>query len=314
MKDEEEARMDRFSRSTDPTRLLLDRYMQAIRLQEDMNRSLVDITTNILKPIQPWESTFKAISKTYIDSISEMNKSIAMFASKYHADIVSMQDNIRFFAERAINDANSLNSMTLLYRNMQSTLLVDSWRQSIVKSSATLAAVQNAEILEDAHAEIQKFNVIATDFDSDKDVSGFFARLVEFIACLPNPIKFAVLVLILPIIQGIASNLVTPKVQEIISGAKDDQSSKVIAKVVSKNVVSKCPQEFLWDLRFVTTTSLIIREYPKKRSRRFGNLYFGDVVSVLQNKKGWTLIEFSSVDSQTKIRGWVYSRYLRKFN
>jgi hypothetical protein len=42
-------------------------------------------------------------------------------------------------------------------------------------------------------------------------------------------------------------------------------------------------------------------------------LQFGQAVRVVEKGKDFTLVAWSSPDGSTHIRGWVYSRYLKKF-
>jgi hypothetical protein len=307
--------MDRSGIYIDPTRILLDSYKTMQMKNEAIVRSLdrSQFIEQMQRQAQPFEATLRSASSAYAEIMRQMENSISMFATKYFDDINGIQNSLRAFSERAITEANAYSTSAALSKLMQEISLAESWGKSWAERKAVLLAAQSPVIQEDAYAEIQKLNTIATDLDRDRDADSFFTRLEEFITKLPKPVKLLVLFIILPFIRDIAFDIVKPKVQGIIFGSKDYKSSKEIKKAVSKSLGSQCPREFLRDMRFVTTESLVVREYPKKRSKKYGNIKFGDVVSVLQIKKNWTLIEFSPADSQGKISGWVYSRYLGKF-
>lgn len=308
--------MDRSGIWFDPTHLFLESYKATQKMQEDIIRFLdrSRFSENMQMQVQLSEATFRSIYNAHAETMRQVNDSMTMFTAKYVDDINSIQNNLRAISERAIADASAYSALTASFKLIQSSLFDESWGKSLAERQAILFAAQSPAIQEDAHAEIQKLDSITTDLESTKDVTDFFAQLEDFIAKLPRPVKLLILFIILPFIRDIAFDIIKPKVQEFIFGAKDHKTSKEIKKVVSNSLGSQCPRELLRDIRFVTAESLIVREYPKKRSRRYGNLKFGDLVSVIQTKKSWTLIEFSPANSQGKIRGWVYSRYLGKFN
>jgi hypothetical protein len=70
----------------------------------------------------------------------------------------------------------------------------------------------------------------------------------------------------------------------------------------------------LTDYRIVSAQSLTVRQNPKARSPKLGNLGFGKVVHILKKDKDFALVLWRDTDSGAEIQGWVFARYLAKFN
>jgi hypothetical protein len=68
--------------------------------------------------------------------------------------------------------------------------------------------------------------------------------------------------------------------------------------------------------RIVSIDELNVRAKNRKSSKLIGKVYFGQIVKVVDKEKNWSLIEWKGNDetSDLVIRGWVFSRYLKKFN
>ena len=86
--------------------------------------------------------------------------------------------------------------------------------------------------------------------------------------------------------------------QQIVKNAKED------------NVVNK---EYIFNTyRFVSTDVLFVRSNKSIKSYKIGELKYGDVVTVLNKSKNWTLVEYSENDCY--IKGWVFTRYISRFD
>jgi Bacterial SH3 domain len=72
--------------------------------------------------------------------------------------------------------------------------------------------------------------------------------------------------------------------------------------------------EFYGNFRFVSAQSLTVRSKNSKQSRRVGKLHFGNLVRILQKKKNWSLIEYRDKGGDVIIQGWVFTRYIRRFD
>lgn len=70
----------------------------------------------------------------------------------------------------------------------------------------------------------------------------------------------------------------------------------------------------LSDYRYVATQSLMIRSSASAKSPVMGQLHFGQTVHVLQKNKDFTLVSWTSPDHASSVQGWVFSRYLKRFD
>lgn len=89
------------------------------------------------------------------------------------------------------------------------------------------------------------------------------------------------------------------------------QATKEVKEVARAAVGSP---ELLVDYRFVSAKVLIVRQNPKARSPQIGRLTFSKPVKLLKKDKDFALVVWTDKESGTEVQGWVFSRYLEKFN
>ncbi|MCP4176601.1 MAG: SH3 domain-containing protein [bacterium] len=65
------------------------------------------------------------------------------------------------------------------------------------------------------------------------------------------------------------------------------------------------------DYRLVVAKFLYVRKKAASRSGRIGILNHHDVVRLIKKNKDWTLVETIG-EGDYKLRGWVFTRYLKK--
>jgi archaellum component FlaC len=91
----------------------------------------------------------------------------------------------------------------------------------------------------------------------------------------------------------------------------DKRSMTKDLKINAKNSVSDL--SILNALRYVSADMLNVRKGPSKKSEFIGILNFSYTVLLIEKNNNWSLIEWRSSDGNSQIKGWVYSRYLKKF-
>jgi hypothetical protein len=92
------------------------------------------------------------------------------------------------------------------------------------------------------------------------------------------------------------------------------ESPQAAKKAIQENARAKVgPTETLADYRYVIAKTLIVRQNPKARSPEVGRLPFGRAVKLLKKEKNFALVIWTDKDSGAEIQGWVFSRYLGKF-
>jgi len=69
----------------------------------------------------------------------------------------------------------------------------------------------------------------------------------------------------------------------------------------------------LGEYRFITAKTTQVRAGPGTLAPVLGGLTFGQVVYVIEKRKDFSLVRWTSPDESVQLRGWVFSRYLTGF-
>lgn len=72
--------------------------------------------------------------------------------------------------------------------------------------------------------------------------------------------------------------------------------------------------ELLVEYRYVSAKVLIVRQNPGAHAPEVERLPFGKAVRLLMKEKNFALVLWTDKDSGVEIQGWVFARYLGKFN
>lgn len=100
--------------------------------------------------------------------------------------------------------------------------------------------------------------------------------------------------------------------QMYASAPQSPQEATKCVKEVARAIVPS--PEMLTEYRFVSARMLIVRQNPKARSPELGQLTFGKTVKLLKQEKDFALVYWTDRESGAEIQGWVFSRYLKRFN
>ena len=66
--------------------------------------------------------------------------------------------------------------------------------------------------------------------------------------------------------------------------------------------------------RFITINSLNVRTKPSiRKSKVIGQLHLGNIVEIIDKRKNWIKILYLDKKNDISIKGWVFTRYTRKF-
>lgn len=99
-------------------------------------------------------------------------------------------------------------------------------------------------------------------------------------------------------------------VKKSLEGASTQATNKQV-KEAARDAVGDL--RLLNDYRFVTAQSLAVRSEPKDRAQVLGHLRLGQTIHVLGKEQGFTLVAWRSEDGNAELKGWVFSRYLKRF-
>lgn len=93
------------------------------------------------------------------------------------------------------------------------------------------------------------------------------------------------------------------------------ESPQAAKKAVQENARSAVGSlQLLAEYRFVATKMLIVRQSPRALSPEVGHLSFGKAVKLLKKEKDFAFVLWTDQESGAEIQGWVFARYLGKFN
>lgn len=138
-------------------------------------------------------------------------------------------------------------------------------------------------------------------------------NLVDEIRAQKDPaIQKLLIWFIYPLVIAVIVSFLNPIVDyHIKSYLNEDKRS--LSKKIELKAAASVDGSFLTDFRYVSADVLNVRYSASKKAGIVGYLYFGYAVIVIEREKSWTLIEWNDPDSEIRIKGWVFSRYLAKF-
>jgi hypothetical protein len=88
-----------------------------------------------------------------------------------------------------------------------------------------------------------------------------------------------------------------------------------LVKQIKKEVQKKpYDRALINQFRFVSSNTLNVRSKDSTKSKIIGNLYLGDIVQIVEKKKNWSLVKHTDKDAEVIISGWVFTRYIQKFD
>jgi hypothetical protein len=112
------------------------------------------------------------------------------------------------------------------------------------------------------------------------------------------------------IIAGIIGTVISQYMPQI--GPQSPQEATKSVKEVAR-IVGASPN-LLVEYRFVSAKVIILRQNPKARSPEVGRLTFGKLVKLVKKDKDFALVLWRDQESGAEIQGWVFARYLQRFD
>ena len=142
--------------------------------------------------------------------------------------------------------------------------------------------------------------------ENQKIFSDIFAKIPFNIQMI---IIFIFMQIILPHINNISANLMTPYVDKYLlsSSVTDKVKIKKISKIKLDNPVLEVNK-----LRFITRNNVILRSSPSTKTEILDELCLGQVVTVLSKKRNWIEVQYIDQDNEI-VHGWVFTRYTARF-
>jgi len=134
----------------------------------------------------------------------------------------------------------------------------------------------------------------------------------NYVQKLRKPIVTLLLIVILPFLINIASNLSTSYFETIIIElANKPQREKI--KAIRQEAQQDFSLQFLQAYRFISASTVKVRKGPSTNHQVIDEIYFGQVAKLVKKGRKWSSIEYTDDDTGEEITGWVFNRYLKKF-
>ena len=157
---------------------------------------------------------------------------------------------------------------------------------------------------------------ITIDAEAQPSLQAAVDRIITAIEATKEPVLQKLLwFVLLPFLFLLFSACLNPVADFYIKQHLEEKSKQGATKAV-KEVARETfgNVSVLRDYRFIGARRLIVRSAPGARAPEIGHLRFGQLVQILQRSGDFTLIAWRSTDSDAEIQGWVFSRYLKRFD
>lgn len=118
---------------------------------------------------------------------------------------------------------------------------------------------------------------------------------------------------LVPLLLLMIAAVVNPLADHYIKGKLSESSQGAERKVKERAAQTVGDLSVLSDYRYVRASVLIVRANAKAKAPSVGQLRFGQAVLVLETRGGFSQVLWTSSDGTSQLKGWVFSRYLRKF-
>ena len=236
------------------------------------------------------------------NSLAAMAKPIALESAM---QAFSSQQAVIDNAMAAIADSSSLAHAIKSFATASSVFLSDSSylsEMAQVISAVNMESVNASSIERELESTESKFNLV----ENGKNFLSTFKSLPPLIQF----ILFAFLMnVILPQVNSISANLLTPLVENYLESNKksDRQKIKDIKKIpLTLNDIDTT------DLRFITGNNVRLRANPSTNAEIYDELVLGQIVTVLAKKRNWVEVMYEYEGGES-MSGWVFTRHTAKF-
>lgn len=275
---------------------------------------ITNVNPNFLSFDSPFQAQAKLIERLfspntaaakYIEEISSNRAYMA--AAAQNAGLISSTKAMQASLERLINPLGSA-SVRSYWESMLKTGERHGIEQLLDDSQLLGEEGASEEIGQLVHGVAEGISKALTSQEAvDQIVQGFKAA--------QEPLHRWILASIfLPILFFLASpfwnSYVDFHVKKNLEGTSTQATNKQV-KEAAREAVGDL--RLLRDYRFVTAQSLAVRAEPKARGQTLGQLRLGQTVHVLGKERDFTLVTWRSEDGNAQLQGWVFSRYLKRF-
>ena len=246
-------------------------------------------------------------------------------AARYLAEMTGTAA-LTLASERAARWHNSYESLAGALERFQEPITLSTAHtllERFAKASDTFGPrgllIDAAERVESerTHAEIAHLlDGVNTEISQALTLEDAFDQIVQAIKDTREPLHRQLLsaffvAFFVAIVFAFINPVVDFYVKKWLEGAPKQQATKQV-KEAARNAVGD--SRVLNDYRFVDAQTLTLKSAPKARAPVVAQLRFGQAVRVLEKNRDFTLVACRVEDGETELQGWVFSRYLRRFD
>jgi len=263
-----------------------------------MNKDLTNVLgrmDEILNPHRRWQEQ--------IERILEPQRRLQVQMEKYLEPQRRIQEQMSKYLEpqRLIQD--QINRYLNPLNEYLSSPLMDS---IVVGNDGAITVSEEKVDIREINEGVER---LSKDYSSTQE---FLEQLFSLLEKLSNGARIVVIYLVLPYFLAIIANLTTPIYEEWWKEYAD-YDQREVKKEIIREAYGLYSTEELFEYRFVYASILNVRESSSTKSKIIGELHLGKAVKLIKKSKSWSFIEYQdSMTSEVK-KGWVFSRYLRKF-
>ena len=272
-----------------------------------MTKTISDVTMKISKVLNSFEfqNMYKQLNTIALNS-NQIGNILRSFNQSKISSLDLFNSNLQSkIQEMSLNFRSTYNNLGNIDYKQLNNLIEKISNQNIVLNQSGNVKYKNEEITRD---EVQEFveNTISEVSEKNRNVSLEITinKLLYNCSTQKSPILITILV---NLISSIFFMFLSPHLHNINN--KYFLNPKPIVKIIKKESNQfDISRNQLKGIKFVSATVLNVRLSNSIQSKIVGKLYLGQIVSVLHQKRSWTLVEFKQ--ENVSMKGWVFSRYL----
>lgn len=236
------------------------------------------------------------IHKDAIRQVAEMSESIRRAAGLDFANDLTRKFTESNSAFRAIEEAQkSLNRLLPTFRDINLEQFEAS-EEDNQETNQVVESINRAATEQESIQQVVDLIVSAIQTQNKPTVRlmlwRFFCKILELL------------------LAGIIATSMTHYAPAVL-GESPQAAKKAIQESARAAIGSA---EIRSEYRYVSVTTLIVRQNPKARSPEVGRLSFSKLVKLLKKENDFALVIWTDQESGAEIQGWVFSRYLGKLN
>jgi len=261
-----------------------------------------------LAPMQELAKNLEAMRKVNLASMQELVNNMQIIRNTYSLSIQETLNRIPEFINLYNESIDSYNDLD------------DDYIQP-VNSDTVVQYVNDVDnILQDDSLSVMErfYNVLVKLYGIYEKIEKYFSG---------HPMMFLIITtIILPTMinpveefsENAHKSFISISQSIIENYSMDNQSlNKNIKRDISKelNNNKEADKKYLLNTyRFVDCDNLNIRVSNSIKSRSIYNLNRGSIVKIIKKQKNWTKVEYKNEDETVVIIGWVFTRYISRFN